>query len=221
MVCEVLPVGDRVAAVRSLGLRPAPTPAPAPAQRSETILPPTADEPDLIAAAQRDPAAFAPLYERYVDAIYRYSYRRLGNRDDAEDITAQTFQQALAALPGYQWRGAPFGAWLFRIAANLIARRGRAGRREIVLDDLASYRERRQAESRDDNPAELALQTADGDALVAAIRTLPLDQQRVAVLRFSRGLSHREIAARLGRSEGASKLLLHRALRALQARLLA
>jgi RNA polymerase sigma-70 factor (ECF subfamily) len=215
MICDALPVSTRGAMVRSLD--PSPSSRPEPSRGSS--LPSTADEPALIAAAQRDPAAFAPLYERYLDAIYRYCYRRVGNRDDAEDITAQTFQQALAALPGYEWRGAPFGAWLFRIAANLIAQYGRASRRESVVDDFASYRECRQAESYDDNPAELVLQSDGGDKLIAAIRTLPLDQQRAVVLRFSHGLSHREIAARLGRSEGASKLLLHRALRSLQARL--
>jgi RNA polymerase sigma-70 factor (ECF subfamily) len=167
------------------------------------------DEAALVLAAQGDPAAFAPLYERYVQAIYRYAYQRVGSHADAEDVTSQTFQQALAALPSYEWRGAPFGAWLFRIAANVIARRGRTAGREIAVDDVAVY-----APEQDGNdPASLA---AEHD-IEAALRRLPLDQQRAIVLKFSHGLANREIGEALGRSEGAAKQLIHRALSALRA----
>ncbi len=97
------------------------------------------DEGALIAAAQNDPSAFGPLYERYVNQIYRYAYRRVGNHAEAEDVTSQTFQQALAALPGYEWRGVPFGAWLYRIAGNVIIRRGRSANREIAVEDVTTW----------------------------------------------------------------------------------
>jgi RNA polymerase sigma-70 factor (ECF subfamily) len=179
--------------------------------------PPPPSEAALVAAAQRDPAAFGPLYERYVDQIYRYVYRRVGNHADAEDLTAQTFQQALAALPQYEWRGVPFGAWLYRIAGNAIIQRGRTGSREITVDDITSYSDRQPSDA--DDPADLLSRAAAGDELVAAIRRLPAEQQRVLVLKFSHGLKTREIADVIGRSEGAVKQLVHRAMLSLRATL--
>ena len=171
-----------------------------------------------VAAAKHDPTAFAPLYEAYVDAIYRYAYRRVGSRPEAEDVTAQTFQQALAALPNFEWRGVPFGAWLYRIAANIIARSGRGTAREVAVEDVTIYAEAEGGggDAAEDPAARVEQQAASGE-LLAAIRRLPLDQQRALVMRFSWGLSAREIGEQLGRSEGAAKQLVLRALRALRA----
>ena len=170
----------------------------------------------LVAAAQLDPAAFAPLYEAYVDRVYRYAYRRVGNHADAEDVTAQTFQQALAALSAYEWRGLPFGAWLFRIAANVILQRTRGGKREFTVDDLTPYEDEAGVETEGDDPAAILERDAEDQELVAAVRRLPLDQQRALVLKFSRDMTAREIGASMGRSEGAVKQLVHRALRSLR-----
>jgi RNA polymerase sigma factor (sigma-70 family) len=79
------------------------------------------DERSLIEAARADPARFLELYDRHVDRVYGYVSRRAGNRVVAEDITSAVFEQALANLPKFEWRGAPFAAWLFRIAANALA----------------------------------------------------------------------------------------------------
>ncbi len=174
------------------------------------------DEAAMIAAAQKDPADFGPLYERYVDRIYRFAYRRVGSHAEAEDVTAQTFQQALAALPSYEWRGVPFGAWLYRIAGNLIARRGRSANREIVVDDVSTWIA--DEGDVDSDPAAIVAARGDDD-LLTAVRSLPSDQQRVIVLRFSHGLKTREIGEVMGRSEGAVKQLLHRAMLALRAKL--
>src|ERR1700716_4763799 len=76
----------------------------------------------LIEAAQRDRAAFAPLYERYVDQIFAYAYSLTHNRELAEDVTAATFARAMEELPRFEWRGVPYSAWLYRVAANLVAR---------------------------------------------------------------------------------------------------
>ena len=168
-----------------------------------------------VAAAKRDPAAFAPLYERYVDAIYRYAYRRVGSHAEAEDVTAQTFQQALAALPNFEWRGVPFGAWLYRIAGHVIVQRGRRSSRELVVEDLRVHLDRGDRAD-DEDPARLFEARAEAGELVAAVRRLPRDQQRVLVLKFARGLSNREIGAALGRSEGAVKQLTHRAVHTLR-----
>ncbi|MGA7670552.1 MAG: sigma-70 family RNA polymerase sigma factor [Nitrolancea sp.] len=173
-------------------------------------------EAELIEAAQNDPTAFGPLYERYVDRIYRYAYRRVGNHADAEDVTSQTFQQALAALPDYEWRGVPFGAWLYRIAGNVITRRGRSSNREITVEDVTSLSQERAED--DEDPAEIVAERQENE-LTDALRQLPLDQQRVIVLRFSRDMKNREIGEVMGRSEGAVKQLLHRAMIALRATL--
>jgi RNA polymerase sigma-70 factor (ECF subfamily) len=174
------------------------------------------DEAALVAAAQRDPRAFGALYELYVDRIYRYAYRRVGTHHEAEDITAQTFQQALAALPQYEWRGLPFGAWLFRIAANVVNRRGRTGGREVSVEDVTVFSG---FEETDDDPADEVWRAEEAGELVTLVRTLPPDQQRVLVLKFSHGMKNREIGDLMGRSEGAIKQLVHRALVTLRARM--
>src|SRR5215470_17077118 len=80
-----------------------------------------ADERLRIEAAQRDPSRFADLYEEHFERVYAYVLRRVCDRAEAQDITADVFQQALANIGRFQWRGAPFASWLYRIAANAIA----------------------------------------------------------------------------------------------------
>ena len=82
-----------------------------------------ADERLLIEAAQRDPARFAELYQNNFERVYAYIVRRVGNRAETEDLTSEVFHHALANLKRFEWRGIPFAAWLFRIAANLISDR--------------------------------------------------------------------------------------------------
>ena len=77
-----------------------------------------AEERRLIEAAQSDPERFADVYENYFELVYAYVARRARNRDEAEDLTGEVFRKALASLPRFKWRGAPFAAWLFRIASN-------------------------------------------------------------------------------------------------------
>ena len=87
----------------------------------------------LVARAKKDSQAFGELYERYVDRVYSYVYSRVQNVEDAEDLTARIFYRALDRLDGYEDRGLPFGAWLFRIAHNLVANWHRdQGRRTFV-----------------------------------------------------------------------------------------
>lgn len=163
-------------------------------------------EDDLVQRAKQEPNAFGLLYDRYVDKVYNYIYHRVGNRHDAEDLTARTFHRALANIGAYVDRGVPFSAWLFRIAHNLVANWHRdQGRRETVtLDDaLASQR---------GHPEALAEDAEEEGMLLEAIRTLPDDRQKLLIFKFSEGLSNAEIARHLGRSEGAIKSLYHRTL---------
>src|SRR5439155_1554141 len=84
-----------------------------------------ADERLLVEAAQRDPARFGDLYDRHFERVYAFVVHRVSDRDVAEDVTADVFHRALAGLGAYEWRGAPFAAWLLRIAANAIVDRAR------------------------------------------------------------------------------------------------
>ena len=79
------------------------------------------EERQLILAAQQDRAAFAPLYERYVDRIFAYIYTLTRDRELAEDVTAATFAKGLEELPRFEWRGVPYSSWLYRVASNLVA----------------------------------------------------------------------------------------------------
>ena len=169
------------------------------------------DERELVEAAKTSPEAFGQLYDRYVVRLYRYVYARTGSHQDAEDVTAETFRRAMEHLPGYNYRrSSSFGAWLFRIAANLLISRHRKERPCQSLDPALSLADA------DPNPEQVALDREMSDTLWAAVATLPIDQRRAVVLRFCHGLRGKEIARAMGRSEGAVKQLLYRAMIALQ-----
>lgn len=165
-------------------------------------------ERELIARAATDPAAFGELYERYVDRIYNYIYHRVGNHHDAEDLTAKTFQRVLHHIDRYVDRGAPFSAWLYRIAHNLVANwhRDRSRRQVISLDELA-HSAYRQAD-----PYSQAIQNEQIEMVRRAIRRLNPERQTLLILKHSEHLSNAEIAEILGKSEGAIKSLYHRTL---------
>jgi RNA polymerase sigma-70 factor, ECF subfamily len=169
-----------------------------------------ADERLLIEAAQKDPTRFAELYEIHFERVYAFIARRLRDRDAAEDVTADVFGKALANLPSFKWRGAPFAAWLFRIAANVIADRAKRNAREPALQDL---------ESTLPNPTQNLVEIEDRARLFKLVRELPADQRRVIELRFAEEKSIKEIANELGRSEGAVKQLQFRGLQSLRVQL--
>lgn len=161
----------------------------------------------LIEAAQRDPSRFAELYEANFDRVYAYIARRVRDRDDAQDLTADVFHQALAHLPRFEWRGVPFCAWLYRIAGNAIADRWKRSAREREVPDLPE-------------PETVGLEELEERAeLFRLVDTLPADQRSVVVMRFAEQKSIREIAEQLGRSEGAIKQLQFRGLQSLRTRL--
>lgn len=167
----------------------------------------------LVEEARVSREAFGLLYDRYVVRIYRYAYARTGSHQDAEDLTSETFRRALEHIGSYRWQGSPFGAWLHRIATNLIIGRYRKERPEEPLDGVFGLA------NGDPGPEQVALVRQETRSLWSAVDTLPPDQRRAVVLRFSHGLKGREIAERMGRSEGAVKQLLYRATVALRERL--
>lgn len=171
-----------------------------------------ASEGELIARARVDPVAFGQLYERYVDRIYNYVYHRVGNHHDAEDLTARTFYRALSHIGCYVDRGAPFSAWLYRIAHNLVANwhRDRARRKTIALDEAITVA------GNQPSPHQQAETRERYEALRQAIRRLNPDRQQLLILKYGSGLSNAAIGQIMGRSEGAIKSLYHRTLLALQ-----
>ena len=172
-------------------------------------------DPDLddVRAAQSDHAAFATLYRRYLDRVYGYCFYLLGDHHDAEDATERTFVAALGAIDAYRDEGATFRSWLFRIAHNQLANalRARGRHRTTALDDVP------EPVATFGDPARLAGLADDARRLRAAVAALSDERRQVVVLRFVDGLSAREIGAVLERSEGAVRVLQHRALRDLAA----
>ncbi len=168
-----------------------------------------APERRLIEAAQRDPACFARLYEDNFERVYAFIVRRVRDRDQAQDLTADVFHRALKNLPHFEWRGAPFAAWLFRIAANAIADRGK---RAAQLETI------KLRELREDDPVDEAdlAEVEHRARLFKMVEELPGDQRRVITMRFAQQKTIAEIAEAIGRSEGAIKQLQFRGLQSLR-----
>jgi RNA polymerase sigma-70 factor (ECF subfamily) len=164
----------------------------------------------LVESAQKDQRKFADLYDKYFCLVYAYTARRVGDRATAEDLTSEVFQKALEYLPKFVWRGVPFGAWLLRIATNIVVDRTRQAAREQHLSDQEDATE----------ISHFSLEEVEERAsLFRSVDRLPEDQRRVIVLRFAEEKSIREIAAELGRSEGAVKQLQFRGLQNLRVEL--
>jgi RNA polymerase sigma-70 factor (ECF subfamily) len=169
-----------------------------------------------VEAARRDPTAFEALYRRYVAQVYNYAFYELGDHHDAEDATERTFLAALAALPRFDERATPadgegfstFRVWLMRIARNVVANQRRHARRHPQAPLAAAA----DLPGRADLEREV-VRRDEARSAWAAVARLPGDRRRALVLRFVDEMSTAEIAGVLGRSEGAVRVLIHRALR--------
>jgi len=161
----------------------------------------------LIEAAQNDPSRFAELYEENFGRVWAFVIRRVHDRMAAQDITSEVFHQALANVKRFEWRGVPFAAWLYRIAANAIA-------------DHFAKMAREQGNERDAAVPPHEIEDIERRAsLYRFVDRLPAEQRRVLVMRFGEERSIREIASAIGRSEGAVKQLQWRGLQTLRARM--
>lgn len=170
----------------------------------------------LVRAAQADPARFDALYRKYLAQVYNLAHHELRNHHEAEDVTERTFLLALGALPRFREEAPPeagpeastFRVWLFRIARNVVANHRRTIRRRPVAPlEMAA------AATGEDVEAG-AVARAQASAAWAAVARLPEDRRQAVTLRFVEEMTTAEIAGVLGRSEGAVRVLLHRALRA-------
>jgi RNA polymerase sigma-70 factor (ECF subfamily) len=173
-----------------------------------------ADERALVEAAQRDPAEFEALYELHFERVYAFVASRVRDRATAEDVTSEVFHKGLSNLPSYEWRGVPFAAWLLRIAANAIVDCAKRAAREFPAPD---------------DPPEPGVPMDLQDSQMRAIEhraqlfrlvgQLPEIQKQVVYERFVEQRSIREIAQRLGKTEGAVKQLQLRAVQNLRAQM--
>ena len=163
------------------------------------------DDRTLIEAAQSEPARFAALYDQNFDRVYAFFARRVSSREEAQDLTAEVFHQALASIRTFKWQGSPFIAWLYGIAANVLSKywRQQGEHADEELTDLSS----------------MGGEIERSVMLAKAVETLLPDQKQVIVRRFVDQKSIREIAQELGRSEGAIKQLQLRALLNIRAKL--
>jgi len=156
---------------------------------------------------------FSDLYRLHLRDVYSYAYYRIGNHHDAEDLTEQTFLQAYRHFERAQREsnGRPLRPWLIRIAHNLAANyyRDRSRRPQTPIEDASVLSAPHDTEALVEGRERL-------ERIIEGVRELPDDRREALIMRFALGMDNREIARALGRSDGATKVLLHRATRQLQ-----
>ncbi len=174
---------------------------------SGSTLPNERNEELVALAIKGNGDAFDKLYLRHLDSIYRYAYFRVGDPVEAEDLTEEVFVRAWEALPGYRIGEYPFISWLYRIAHNLIIDYHRRSRPVLLVD----ADENPQAVT-PGSPESIVEDAQSLEKLSQAIGELSEDEQQVIILRYIEGLSHGEVAATIGKSNEASRVIQHRAL---------
>jgi RNA polymerase sigma-70 factor, ECF subfamily len=168
---------------------------------------------DEVANKQQLDRDFTELYRAHLRDVYSYAYYRIGNHHDAEDLTEQTFLQAYRHFERAQREsnGRPLRPWLIRIAHNLAANyyRDRSRRPQTALDDAGSLSAPHPTE-------ELVEGRAEVKEVLEGVSKLPDDRREALIMRFALDMDNREIARALGRTDGATKVLIHRAIKQLE-----
>ncbi len=157
-------------------------------------------------AVEGDGDAFGKLYDIYIDRVYRHIYYKIGNKEDAEDLTQKTFLRAWDAIGKYRKTATPFIAWLLKISNNLVIDfyRSRKPHEDIDFDTVMA--------KPSTNPETIIEEQFTRDEIRKAIRKLKGDRQQVILMRYIEDFSYPEIAAALGKTEGAIRVILHRGL---------
>jgi RNA polymerase sigma-70 factor, ECF subfamily len=161
-----------------------------------------------------DASAFGTLYDHYQPAIYRFIIVKVGSREEAEDITHHVFLSAWQKVPTYKHRGHPFSSWLYQIARNQVIDHYRSKKNDVSLDKLDPESSIIPAAANFDLSTKLQLEKVH-----AAIKELKSDYQDVIIMRFIEDLPLKETAAAMKKSEGAIKLIQHRAIKELKNKL--
>ena len=157
-------------------------------------------------AIEGEPEAFAGLYDLHLVRVYRHIYYLVNDSREAEDLTAQTFLKAWEAMGRYRERGAPFLAWLLRIAHNITISHLRSRRNHGVLEEAFVDQKLHR------NPEEALEQSNDEDNVRRAILHLRDEQRQVIILRFVEEMGYQEVASVIGKSVPAVRVIQHRAL---------
>ena len=156
---------------------------------------------------------FSALYQAHLKDVYSYAYYRVGNHHDAEDLTTQTFLQAYRHFERAQREsdGRPLRPWLIRIAHNLAANhyRNRSRRPQTPIDDTTMLSALHTTEDLVEGRDELK-------RILDGVEQLSGDRREALIMRFALGMDNRDIARALGRTDGATKVLLHRAVKQLE-----
>jgi len=161
-------------------------------------------------AANGDAEAFGELYVRHLDEIYRFVFYKVGNEKRAEDLTEQVFLKAWEAIGDYESRGYPLSSWLYRIAHNAVVDHYRTRKDESPLDPIAFS-----LADESLGPEETLMKKREVSRLLEALAELSEEKQQLIFLRFVEGLSHARVARILDKSEGACRVMQHRALASL------
>lgn len=165
-------------------------------------------------AVRGESSAFGQLYDHYQPQIYRFVFLKVGQREEAEDLTHQVFLSAWEKITTYNHRGFPFSSWLYQIARNIVVDHYRSRRNTVTLDDV--------------DPELFAIPAVSHEALDEAMNTVRVarcikelkpDYQDVIIMRFIEEFSIKEVAAAMQKSEGAVKLMQHRAIKELKSKL--
>lgn len=172
------------------------------------------EEQRLIARAVcGEPGAFSELYLKYHPAVLKYTYSLVGNRQEAEDVSAETFLRAWKAVEHFDDRGYSILPWLLKIAHNHVIKNAKRRPRTADVDELADFLVDEDPKKSPELVAELNLSSC---SLRQALLALPMNQRQVVMLRFLEELSHDEVKRIVGKSNGAIRVMQHRALRTLQ-----
>ena len=174
----------------------------------------TSEEKLIKSAKNGDREAFGSLYDSHVAPIYRFILVKVGNKADAEDLTHQVFLSAWQGLSGYKFQGFPFSSWLYRIASNAVIDFYRTNKKHADIDSVPE-------EVLAHNPDFQT--TADNEMMVRFVKSamvdMDYDQQSVLTLKFVNDLSNKEIAKIINKSEGAVRVIQHRALKQLRSKI--